>query len=158
MNLIQAPSRRGFSLLEVTLALAIFGLGIVVLTKSFVNTLMGLEKVDVQTDYSGEMRFVRSHIIGIEDLEELEQGGELQTLSLGTARWQVEVEPTEVIDLFQTRISVQFEGRPEEVEPIQYEDTLYLLRPTWSDPVERSILLGEAKEALESERLTKDWY
>lgn len=141
-----------------TLALAIFGMGLVVLTQSFVNGLLSLEKIDQQADFSGEIRFVRTQIITIADLEEFEEGGEIPTLNLGTAYWEGQAEPTSVIDLFKVDLTIRFDGNPPEIEPFTHRETLHLLRPTWSDPLDRSIVLGEAKEALESQRLTLDWF
>jgi prepilin-type N-terminal cleavage/methylation domain-containing protein len=147
-----------FTLIEVTLALAIFGMGLVVLTQSFVNGLISLEKVDLQGDTSGDIRFVRGQIITLADLEELEDGGDIPTLSLGRATWEATAEPTPVVDLFKVELRIRFDGNPPGIEPFEHRETLYLLRPTWSDPIDRSVLISEAREALESERLTRDWF
>ena len=94
----RSGGNRAFSLIEVTLAMAIFGLAVVVLTQAFVNGLIGLEATEEATSSSGEIRFVRSQVIRIADLDEFEEGGEVELLDEALARWEADVEPTQVID------------------------------------------------------------
>lgn len=146
----------GFTLLEVTLALAIFSFAIVVLTQAFVNILMSLDAIKVASDREPTFRFIRTQVIQISDREELEQGGEIDTLDLGPAFWEVEIEQTEVLDLF--RVDLRIELNPPELDaPLVREETLYLLRPTWSDPIDRSELKADAQDRLLLTRQQSDW-
>ena len=63
----------------------------------------------------------------------------------------MEIYPTNIIDLFECRLDIEF---LESENPNQetYSETLYLLRPTWSESDERSSLLQEKKEALQNQR------
>ena len=47
-------------------------------------------------------------------------------------------------------------GNPEG-EPILYAETLYLLRPTWSDPIESSSILSDARDRIEENNMRRDW-
>ena len=143
--------RGGFTLIETVLAMAIFGIAIVGLTGAFVNTLQALGTLQRQADYSPYIRFVRSHAISITDIDEFEDGGDIRTPDEGEARWEAEVEPMDVVDLFQVWMRIEL-TLPDVREPHVHEETFFVLRPTWSDPIERSILLSDAQDALERQR------
>jgi len=144
-----------FTLIEVLAAIAIAGVAFAVLTQTFVNTLEVLGSLKVEADESRDLRFVRSQIIQIADLEDLEDGGEIETLNLGEAIWEAEAEPTKVTDLFDVRLRIEFENP--EGEPFEHEERLYLLRPTWSDPIDRSTILEEARDRIEDLQYDRDW-
>ena len=147
--------RNGFSLIEVVIAIAIAGIAFFVLTETFFNVLLTLESLESESDYQKDVRFVRREIIQIPDREELESGGEITTLDLGTAEWLVEIEALDVVDLFRVDLEIEFENP--EGEPFPYYETLYLLRPTWSDPIESSSILSEARDRIEEQNLRRDW-
>ena len=147
--------RRGFSLIEVVIAIAIAGTAFLVLTETFFNVLLTLEGLESESDYEKDVRFVRRQIIQIADRDELEEGGEITTLDLGEAEWDAEIEETETVDLFKLELEIEFENPAG--EPIQYREILYLLRPTWSDPIESSAILSEVKDRIEDENRRRDW-
>lgn len=153
----RAPGRAGFSLIEVLLALVIFTAAAVGLTEAFVNTLTTLDTLNVESDRQGVLRFIRSQILQEPDRDTMEKGGEIQTLDLGKARWDVEIEETEVADLFRVELSIEL-NPPEAKQSENYTDTLFLLRPTWSDPVDRSKIIAEARDRIESSRQKKGWW
>ena len=65
-------------------------------------------------------------------MEELEEGDEIETLSSGVITWEAtEIEMAEVIDLFRVTVEYEIEDAPEGYE--QHSETLYLLRPAWSE-------------------------
>lgn len=145
----------GFSLIEVVIAIAVAGISFFLLTETFFNILLTLDSLESQSDYQKDVRFVRREIIQIADREELEDGGEITTLDLGRAVWQVELEETEIVDLFQVDLSIEFENP--EGEPIEYREKLFLLRPTWSDPIESSAILSDVRDRIEEQNLRRDW-
>jgi prepilin-type N-terminal cleavage/methylation domain-containing protein len=147
--------RNGFSLIEVVVAVAIAGIAFFVLTETFFNVLLTLESLESESDYQKDVRFVRREIIQIADRDELEDGGEITTLDLGTAEWYAEIEALDVVDLFRVDLEIEFENP--EGEPLNYIETLYLLRPTWSDPIESSSILSEARDRIEEQNLRRDW-
>ena len=144
-----------FSLIEVVIAVAISGIAFFVLTQTFFNVLLTLEGLESQSDYQKDVRFVRREIIQIADRDELEAGGEITTLDLGEAEWFVEIEETEIVELFKVFLEIEFENP--DGDPIEYRETLYLMRPTWSDPIESSAILAEARDAILEENMKRDW-
>lgn len=143
--------RSGFTLIEVVVALAIFAMAAVVLSDTFVNTLLAREKGLSNDVYHRDIRAVRMQLLLEPNREEAEDGGTYETLSNGSANWKAEIEPTNVVDLFQVEFRIEF-SEPQEDQETAYRETLYLLRPTWSESDERSELLQEKKEALENSR------
>ncbi len=150
------PTRAGFTLIEALIALAIAGLAFAVLTQSFANTLTALRLMEIEADRQGDIRFVRSIAIQEPDLDEFERGDTIETLDRGRATWRGMAEPTAVPDLFRVRLTIELDN-PEGGLPVEHEETFFLLRPTWSDPVDRSGLLSEMKDEVEFERGFLDW-
>ena len=148
-------SGSGFSLIEVVIAISVMGISFFLLTETFFNILLTLDSLEAQSDYQKDVRFVRREIIQIADREELEDGGEITTLDLGEAGWEVELEETEIVHPFKVDLLIEFE-KPGG-EPFQYREKLYLLRPTWSDPIESSAILADARDRIEQENLRRDW-
>lgn len=129
------------------MSIALFGLTMVVLTEAFVNTLVSLHSIESEADLQSDIRFVRSLALEESDRDVFEEGGNVETLSSGTAAWRATVENTEVSDLFRVELVIELnppEGKGTEV----YTQNLVILRPTWSDPVERSELIAEARKRL----------
>jgi len=151
----KAESGRGFTLIEVVVAIALAGIAFIVLTETFFNVLLTLDRLESESDFEKDVRFVRRQVIQISDRDEFEDGGEITTLDLGTAEWLAEVEETETVDLFKVRLEIEFENP--EGEPINYAELLYLLRPTWSDPIESSAILSEVRDRIENRNLYRDW-
>ena len=118
---------------------------------SFIQIITARERSVSNDLLDADLRAVRMQLLLEADLEEAEDGGELETLSNGEAVWQAVIEPTNVIDLFKVQFLVEF-SEPTEDGPETYKETLYLLRPTWSESDERSDLLAEKREALQDSR------
>lgn len=118
---------------------------------TFVQILTARERSVSNDLMDADLRAVRLQLLLQTDIEEAEDGGELTTLSSGEAIWMASIEPTNVIDLFKVQFQVEFSEVPED-SPSTYQETLYLLRPTWSESDERSDLLADKREALEDSR------
>jgi prepilin-type N-terminal cleavage/methylation domain-containing protein len=155
MKLRAASPASGFSLIEILLAVALAGVSLAVLTNVFVNVLHTLSRLELEADREPEIRFVRSQIIREPDLQTFEDGGEMETLELGTVTWQASVEPTAVPDLFEVELELRF--APPDQPPFERREVLWLLRPTWSDPAERSLLRQEMIQKIEEMRAGGDW-
>jgi len=143
--------RSAFTLVEVLIAMVIFASASAVLMSTFVNALLARERSANEDLLHADLRAVRMQLLLEPELEAAEDGGEYPTLNHGAARWEAEIEPTEVVDLFRVQLSVQLAG-PEGGESSAYQETLYLLRPTWSEADERSQLLEDKRQALEDSR------
>ena len=90
------------------------------------------------------------------NLEDAEDGDEYETVHSGEASWEAQIVPTNVVDLFQVILSIRFSEPPAGLVA-DYTETLYLLRPTWSESDERSDLLQDKREALEDTRRDFDF-
>ncbi len=143
--------RVAFSLIEVVIAVAIFGMAATVLMSAFVNALLARERGVSLDLLNTDIRAVRMQLLLEPNLKDAEDGDEYETLNSGEASWKAIIEPTNVIDLFQVQLHINFSEPPENF-PAEYVETLYLLRPTWSESDERSDLLQEKREALEDIR------
>ncbi len=144
---------KGFTLIEVLLALVVFSFAIIYLTNAFVNTLLSLKAITEENEELTDLRFVRSQIIQEPDLKEFEKGGEIKTVNSGMAHWKGEVEWTGVLDLFKVDLTIEL-PQPEGRKPYTQAETLLLLRPSWSDsePGKRGQLKAEKQEQLEKTR------
>ena len=149
MNLKHAKS--GFSLIEVVVALAIFAMAAVVLSNTFVNTLLARERGVNNDARNRDIRAVRMQLLLEPNREDAEKGNTYETLNNGSANWEAKIEPTNVVDLFQVNFRIEF-TKPQDDQEATYQETLYLLRPTWSESDERADLLQDKKSALNNQR------
>ena len=124
--------RSGFMLVEVLIALALFGLSAVILVDgAFVATRVAREMVDTR-ELEQDLIWVRSQILRIADYEKFSEGGEIESLSMGDVSWETEVEMTDVLDLYKVVLRLEYEGNEDyEIEAGERESAMYLLRPTW---------------------------
>ncbi len=143
--------RSAFSLIEVVIAVAIFATAATVLMSTFVNALLARESAVSNDLVNADIRAVRMQLLLEPDIEAAEDGDEYETLNSGEASWQAIIQPTNVVDLFRVEFSIQF-SEPPEGQAAEYLETLYLLRPTWSESEDRSSLLQDKREALEDIR------
>ncbi len=141
----------GFSLIEVVVALALFAMASVVLTSSFVNALLAREHGQSNDLRNADIRAVRMQLLLEPNRDDAEDGDRYETLNHGTANWEATIEPTNVIDLFLVQFHIEFSEPPEGSDP-SHTETLYLLRPTWSESDERSDLLQDKKDELQDSR------
>jgi general secretion pathway protein I len=141
----------GFSLIEVVVALALFAMASVVLTSSFVNALLAREHGQSNDLRHADIRAVRMQLLLEPNMDDAEDGDRYDTLNNGTANWEASIEPTNVIDLFEVQLSIEF-SEPQEEQAATYTESLYLLRPTWSKTDERSSLLQDKKDELQNAR------
>jgi hypothetical protein len=142
-----------FTLLEVTLATAIFAAAIVVLTSAFANAITAMTTMRTDSDDEPVFRFVRSLVVTIPDLQNFKDGEQLDLPDEATVNWTAEVEPTRIADLFKVELTMDLKKKDDK-EPETHVETLYLLRPTWSDADDRTRIITEATSAYQSEHRT----
>lgn len=145
--------KEAFTLLEVLLALALFAGAVVVLASSYLNIITSLEAVKTDRAFDQQVRWVRDQVLQEPDLKLLEKGGELRTPDAGVVRWQASVTPALVADLFAVELRVEMTAEKSGKSTLrEHTERLTVLRPSWSEPVERSKLFEEAKQRIEEER------
>jgi prepilin-type N-terminal cleavage/methylation domain-containing protein len=144
----------GFTLVEVIAALALFAIATIGLAGAYIDVLNGLERVKVDQQLEQELAFVRTQVLLQPDLDEVELGGDVPTATHGEARWTATVTPSErVADLFRVDLEIEFTGDGEAVPPGTFEETLYLLRPDWSEPTARDDIRVQRKKEIEEAKL-----
>jgi len=144
--------QRGFTLIEVLVAIALFGLAAVVLTSAFANALIALSTLHDEAELEADLRWIRREVLLEPVRDTFEEGGEITTLRHGRARWSAIIEETGILDVFRVTLEVHLET--DDGRTYDRLDTLHLLRPTWSDPQERAQLLEENRRRIELERPT----
>jgi len=141
-------------LVEVLIALALFGLSAVILVDgAFVATRVAREMVDTR-ELEQDLIWVRSQILRIADYEKFSEGGEIESLSMGGVSWETEVEMTDVLDLYKVVLRLEYEGNEDyEIEAGERESAMYLLRPTWGGhgdfSTDRARLLDERRRKMQ---------
>lgn len=137
----------GFTVIEVMLALALFGVAVTTFTAAYLNIINAIAAIQVDQAYEQDLSMIRLAAFSSVLIEDLEEGGDVFTGSHGEATWKVEYEPTLVADLFKARLLIEIldkeKDRMKEVEEVHY-----LTRPSWSDPVERAELRAETRDRL----------
>jgi general secretion pathway protein I len=136
-----------FTLLEVLVALAIFAAAAVVLGATYVNALKAYEAVSKRNEFDADLRFVRSVVLTQADRDKVEEGGDLDLGDNKHAHWQADIASTDTVDLFSVAWTCEITD-PDRREPYRVAQNFRLLRPTWSDPVERTKLLEQVKERI----------
>ncbi|MCH6257514.1 prepilin-type N-terminal cleavage/methylation domain-containing protein [Puniceicoccaceae bacterium K14] len=147
--------KSGFTMLEVVISLALFALGVSVLSSAYINVLNSLDRLQVDQHLEQDMALIRRVALMIGEIDEFEKGGEVPTANYGMVEWRGEYEETLIADLFKVTLTV-FVPDEEEREEQEITQVLYLTRPNWSDPVEREKLREDSRERFEREQLRRD--
>ena len=100
-----------------------------------------------------DLLWARSKIFGKHDYEEISDGGEIETLTLGEIRWDTQVELSTVVDVYKVTLTLEYDGSDElEIESGEKESIMYVLRPTWSKhgdfQSDRARLLEDKREKI----------
>jgi type II secretory pathway pseudopilin PulG len=149
--------RSGFMLVEVLIALALFGLSAVILVDgAFVATRVAREMVDTR-ELEQDLIWVRSQVLRIADYQKFSEGGEIESLSMGGVSWETEVEMTDVLDLYKVVLRLEYEGNDDyKIEAGERESAMYLLRPTWGGhgdfSTDRARLLDDRRRKMQDHK------
>ena len=145
----------GFTLIEVLIAMLIFGTAATVLVAAYINILTNFERSRLVANLEEELAYVRQELQLISDLEEAVKGGEFDLGNGATGIWYSEIEPTEVPSLFRVRLRV--EQVDEKGGKSNEEEQFFLLRPTWADPDENDRLREDLQERMADFREDQQW-
>lgn len=142
---------KGFTLIEVLVSLAVFALAAVVLSAAYLNVLSSYQAAARRQQSDEDWRWVRAAVLTEPERVKLEQGGQVALPGGRNVPWTVEIEPTEIADLFTVVLRASFE-QPPQGEAAEREEKFMVLRPGWSDPAERDKLRAATKARLEEGR------
>ncbi|HWA26661.1 MAG TPA: prepilin-type N-terminal cleavage/methylation domain-containing protein [Lacunisphaera sp.] len=140
-----------FSLVEVLVSLAIFGLAAVVLGTAYVNVLVNYQQMEQLGSGRTEIAMARADLLAEPDRAKVERGGEVPLVDGGQLRWQAKLAETTVADLFEVTMDLEI-APPGRAAPRRQHETFLLLRPTWSDPAKQAQLRAATKARLEKRR------
>jgi general secretion pathway protein I len=147
--------RRGFTLIEVLVSLAIFALAAVSLGAAYSNVILGRIALQQDEQRLDDIARCRAALMETPGFDDVESGGDIHLPGGRTAHWKGKIEATAVSDLFAVQLTAEIEptngGEAEEVT-----ETRMLLRPTWSIPSDRQKIRDEARQRLEKERGYKE--
>ena len=141
-----APAK-GFSLIEVLIALALFAIASNIIGSAFINALLSRERNNDNSYRDIATQTARKQLLLEKNIDDAEDGGSVETLELGEVDWYAEIIPTDMVDLFEVNLFIEFFDVNDD-QSSNYNETLLLLRPTWSESDERSSLLQDKKEDL----------
>ena len=140
-------------LIEVLIALALFGLSAVYLVDGAFVAARTIRVMKDTREMEQDLLWVRGEIFKESDYEKIKDGGEIQALSMGEVRWETEVEMTDVLDVYQVNLMLEYEGNEELViEGGERISKMYLFRPTWGQngdfSSERGRLLEDKRDKI----------
>ena len=139
---------RGFSLLEVLLALVIFSLAAVVLAGGYLNVLNSYAAIGRGTGENQDIAFARQALLQTADLPTVQKGDEYDTADSQHVKWTAAVEPTNTTDLFTVTFTCTVSSNSMNSETRTVTQTFMLLRPSWSEAASRSTLRKAAADRI----------
>lgn len=146
--------RRGFTLLEVLIALAIFVMAAIILAASYLNVLASYEAANRGLDRNEDVEFARMALMTEAERETVEKGGEFEGVNGRRIRWKATLEETELPDLYLVLFECEISGG-ELKQPERVLQQFRLLRPTWSKGDERDKLRAKVRDRI-AEIVAKD--
>jgi general secretion pathway protein I len=131
----------GFTLIEVLVALMIFSLTAVVMGAAYLNVLNSYEVAQRSNENDGDVDFARSLLLTISDLPTAQSGSEFDDGDRHV-KWTADIETTNTTDLFTVTFTCVITDPKAPNKTVT--ESFMLVRPTWSDPTERSTLRSNA--------------
>lgn len=142
---------RGFTLIEVLIGLAIFAMAAIGLAIAYLNVLSGYQSVAHRQEGEEEWKLLRTIILSEPDREKVVAGGQLPLPNNTSLHWSATIESTSVADLFAVTVRSELEAAGNS-DARPHEEKILLLRPRWSDPLERNKLRAASQEKLAKQR------
>lgn len=130
---------RGFTLPEVMVALTIFAVAAVVLGAAYVNILKGYQVAGRLTSEDRDVAFARQELLTQQDLKTAEKGDAFDTVDGRHVTWTAQITSASTTDLFAVEFTCEV-TEPAPKPATRVVQDFMLMRPTWSDPTERTNL------------------
>lgn len=128
---ISKAKKNAFTLIEVVIALAIFAIASVVLSQGFMEGIISLERFDFIQDLGETQGMIKRHILSIEDKEILLKGGNFKLLSMGTVEWRVQLEKTDLKDLYRMQIELEIKEKKQLIK-----EQVFVFKPEWGSVID----------------------
>lgn len=151
----KSSTPRGFSLLEVLVALMIFALSAVVLGSTYVNVLNSYEAVSRGNTRDEDVAFARAQLLAEPDRAKVEAGAEFDAVENRRVRWSATIASTTLPDLFTVTFVCEVTDTNKGGEPEKTTQTFTVLRPTWSDATEKTQLRQAVRDRIAEIQGTK---
>jgi general secretion pathway protein I len=148
--------RRGFTLIEVLVSLAIFALAAVSLGAAYSNVILGRIALQQDEQRLDDIARCRAALMETPGFDDVETGGEIHLPGDRTARWKGKIEATAVSDLFAVQLTCEIQAQKDGDFGEEINEARMLLRPTWSIPSDRQKIRDDARQRLEKERGYKE--
>ena len=148
--------RRGFTLIEVVVSLAIFALAAVSLGAAYSNVILGRISLQQDEQRLDDIARCRAALMETPGFDDVETGGEIHLPGDRTAKWKGKIEATAVSDLFAVQLTCEIQAVKDGDYGDEINETRMLLRPTWSIPSDRQKIRDDARQRLEKERGYKE--
>lgn len=152
---LPCPENRAFTLLEVLIALAVFSTAATVFVAAVNSGMIALDLAKNQARSEVNERFILRQILPIPTRRQMEEGGEVVLPDDTTARWSADILETNIVDLFELRITLEYETdfRVSLDDADEATFSYYVLRQNWyENPGDRTARITEKRDTLENRR------
>jgi len=139
--------RRGFTLLEVLIALVVFATAAVALAAAYLNVLSAYHFANYVDAHGEDVRFARAQMLAEPDRTKAEDGGDFET-SAGRVSWKAKIAPTNTADVFEVTFTCDIADSSAKEPSRPVVETFFVLRPSWSEGVDSAKLREKAKERI----------